>query len=294
MISIRQFQPADGAAARGLFRHGQEDFAESYLQTEADRAGFHEFVDGAITRDLADIQQSYVERRGSNFWIAERAGEPVGCIGLYRRSDEEAEIRRLAVDRNARRMGIASQLLDQAEEFARDAGYARTTVWTANHLTAATSFLDSRGYTEIEDHAFPDTSLSLHLYALSCEGPPARLSVHGGVGQWTGKADFVAVGVGDVIVAFPPRGIRRRPIRGVAGINYAAMVGVNVIHVQDAAAPPAHVGVMGEDQVQVAVADYQGRETSVGSAIQDGDAGTLMIKGDGARHVPHGQRDGAD
>ena len=62
MISIRQFQPADGEAARGLFRHGQEDFAESYLQTEEDRAGFHEFVDGAITRDLADIQQSYVER----------------------------------------------------------------------------------------------------------------------------------------------------------------------------------------------------------------------------------------
>ena len=166
MISIRQFQPADGEASRGLFRYGQEDFAESYLQTEEDRAGFHEFVDGAITRDLADIQQSYVERRGSNFWIAERAGEPVGCIGVYRRSDEEAEIRRLAVDRNARRMGIASQLLDRAEEFARDAGYARTTVWTANHLTAAMSFLASRGYSEIEDHAFPHTSLSLYLYAL--------------------------------------------------------------------------------------------------------------------------------
>ncbi len=90
----------------------------------------------------------------------------MGCIGVYRRSDEEAEIRRLAVDRNARRMGIASQLLDRAEEFARDAGYARTTVWTANHLTAAMSFLASRGYSEIEDHAFPHTSLSLYLYAL--------------------------------------------------------------------------------------------------------------------------------
>ena len=166
MISIRQFQRTDGEAARGLFLHGQEDFAESYLHKEEDRAGFREFLDGAITHDLADIQHSYVERPDSNFWIAEREGKPVGCIGVYRRSDDEAEIRRLAVDRNARRMGIASQLLDQAEEFARDAGYARTTVWTANHLTAALSFLASRGYGEIEEHAFPHTSLSLHLYAL--------------------------------------------------------------------------------------------------------------------------------
>ena len=52
------------------------------------------------------------------------------------------------------------------KNFARDAGYARTTVWTANHLTAAMSFLASRGYSEIEDHAFPHTSLSLYLYAL--------------------------------------------------------------------------------------------------------------------------------
>ena len=72
----------------------------------------------------------------------------------------------MAVDRAVRRMGIASRLLDLAEEFARDAGYVRTTVWTANHLTAAMSFLAHRGYREIEDHAFPHTSLTLYLYAL--------------------------------------------------------------------------------------------------------------------------------
>jgi N-acetylglutamate synthase-like GNAT family acetyltransferase len=166
MISIRHFKPEDNEASRGLFLHGQEDFAESYLHTAEDRTGFREFLDGAITRDLANIQRSYVERAGSNFWIAELEGKAVGCIGIYRRSDEEAEIRRLAVDRSVRRMGIASRLLDLAEEFARDAGYVRTTVWTANHLTAAMSFLAHRGYREIEDHAFPHTSLTLYLYAL--------------------------------------------------------------------------------------------------------------------------------
>ena len=76
------------------------------------------------------------------------------------------EIRRLAVDRSARRKGVASRLLDEAEEFCRDAGYARTIVWTSNHMSAAIGFLKHRGYHELEDHAFPHTSLTLYLYGL--------------------------------------------------------------------------------------------------------------------------------
>lgn len=166
MITIRQFRAEDAEAVRDLFAHAQDDFADSYLHNEADREGFREYLDGALTHDLAHVEQSYLQRRASNFWIAEMDGEPVGCIGAYRRDDEEAEIRRLAVDRSARRRGVASQLLDHAEEFCRDAGYERAIVWTANHMTAAIGFLKHRGYHELEDHAFPHTSLTLYLYAL--------------------------------------------------------------------------------------------------------------------------------
>ena len=166
MITIRQFQPEDADAVRELFAHAQDDFADSYLHNEADREGFREYLDGALTHDLAHVEQSYLQRRGSNFWIAEMDGRPVGCIGAYRREEDEAEIRRLAVDRSARRNGVASKLLEHAEEFCRDAGYARTIVWTSNHMTAAIGFLKHRGYHELEDHAFPHTSLTLYLYAL--------------------------------------------------------------------------------------------------------------------------------
>jgi GNAT superfamily N-acetyltransferase len=166
MIAVRQFLPDDADAVRDLFAHAQDDFAESYFHNEADREGFREYLDGALTHDLAHVEQSYLQRPGSNFWIAELDGIPVGCIGAYRRADEEAEIRRLAVDRSARRQGVASLLLDQAEDFCRDAGYARAIVWTANHMTAAIDFLQHRGYHELEDHAFPHTSLTLYLYAL--------------------------------------------------------------------------------------------------------------------------------
>ena len=166
MVNIRQFRSADAAAVRELFLHAQDDFVQSYLHTDADRQGFHEYLEGALTHDLAHIEQSYLDRAGSNFWVAELDGAPVACIGAYRRSDAEAEIRRLAVHRSARRSGIASRLLDHAEDFCRDAGYQRTIVWTSNHMTAAISFLHRRGYHELEDHAFPHTSLTLYLYAL--------------------------------------------------------------------------------------------------------------------------------
>lgn len=164
MITIRQFRPADAPAARDLFEHAQDDFVSSYLHTDADRQGFREYLDGALTHDLADIGRSYLERAGSNFWMAEWDGRPVGCIGAYHRSDAEAEIRRFAVHREARRRGIAGRLLDTAERFCRAAGYARAIVWTSNHMAAAIAFLERRGYREVEEHAFPHTSLTLYLY----------------------------------------------------------------------------------------------------------------------------------
>ncbi len=166
MLTIRQFRPDDAEAVRDLFAHAQDDSAANYLHTEADREGFHEYIDGALNHDLAHVERSYRQRPGSNFWVAQLAGPPVGCIGAYRRDDQEAEIRRLAVARSARRRGIASRLMDQAEEFCRDAGYDRAVIWTANHMTAAIAFLKHRGYHELEDHAFPHTGLTLYLYAL--------------------------------------------------------------------------------------------------------------------------------
>ena len=166
MIDIRLYRSGDYEAVREVFSHEQDDFVQSYLHTDEHRQEFSDYVEGALTRDLSDIQRSYLEHPGSNFWVAQRGGETVGCIGAYQRSHEEAEIRRLAVRRDARRLGIASRLLDHAEAFCRDNGYNRTIAWTYNHMPGAIAFLRRRGYRETEEHAFPHTSLRLYLYAL--------------------------------------------------------------------------------------------------------------------------------
>ena len=166
MLDIRVYNSRDYEAVREIFSHAQDDFVQSYLHSDEDRQDYNEYVAGALARDLSDIQRSYLQHAGSNFWVAVQDGETVGCIGAYQRDHEEAEIRRLAVLRDARRSGIASRLLDEAEGFCRNRGYLRTIAWTYNHMPGAIAFLRNRGYREIEDHAFPHTSLTLYLYAL--------------------------------------------------------------------------------------------------------------------------------
>ena len=166
MIDIRLYRSRDYEAVREIFSHAQDDFVQSYLHSDEDRQDYNEYVIGALARDLADIERSYLQHPGSNFWVAVHDDETVGCIGAYQRDGEEAEIRRLAVRRDARRLGVASQLLDHAEAFCRDYGYVRTIAWTYNHMPGAIAFLRRRGYSQIEEHAFPHTSLTLYLYAL--------------------------------------------------------------------------------------------------------------------------------
>ena len=167
MIVIRQFRAEDAEAVLNLFLHAQDDFTpRAICTTRPTGRGFTNISTVPLHMTWLTIEQSYLQRPGSNFWIAELEGQAVGCVGAYRRDEEEAEIRRLVVDGSARRRGVASQLLEQAEEFCRDAGYARAIVWTANHMSAAIAFLRHRGYHELEDHAFPHTSLTLYLYAL--------------------------------------------------------------------------------------------------------------------------------
>ena len=166
MVIIRPFRSDDADAVQRLFLEGQRDFMEGHFPAETAQQALDDYIHSALTGDLADITATYLERSGSNFWIAEQDGQPIGCLGVYRRSDAEAEIRRVAVDRNARRSGVASRLMDQAEAFCRAAGYARIILWTASFLTAAIDMYQRRGYRRVAEEGFPNTSIAIYQYTL--------------------------------------------------------------------------------------------------------------------------------
>jgi ribosomal protein S18 acetylase RimI-like enzyme len=86
-------------------------------------------------------------------FVAERAGQVVGYVyaGIEPLSwkelrDEAGFIHDIAVDEEARRSGVAGQLLDAAIAWLRDRGAPRVVLWTAEPNEAAQRLFAGRGF----------------------------------------------------------------------------------------------------------------------------------------------------
>lgn len=102
-------------------------------------------------RIVGDFIQQYEPER-ERCWIAEREGEPVGCVFLVRERAAEAtaRLRLLHVEAGARGLGLGKALVRQCTEFARQAGYRRIVLWTQSILVAARHLYANEGYRLIE------------------------------------------------------------------------------------------------------------------------------------------------
>ena len=84
------------------------------------------------------------------FVIAYRDGEAIGCGGLKLHGSDPAEIKRVWVDRAARGLGLARQLVTDLEDRARAAGAPAVQLDTNRALTEAIALYRSIGYVEID------------------------------------------------------------------------------------------------------------------------------------------------
>jgi DNA-binding MarR family transcriptional regulator/GNAT superfamily N-acetyltransferase len=130
-----------------IARHGVR-YAEEY--------GWDATMESLVAKIVAAYVDDHDPKRESA-WIAEVAGEPVGCVFCVRKDDDTAQLRLLLVEPAARGMGIGGRLVDECVTFARRAGYRRMVLWTQSILTSAHKIYAAKGFVlgeEERHHSF--------------------------------------------------------------------------------------------------------------------------------------------
>lgn len=98
--------------------------------------------------DLGDIEAAYVKRGGMFDVLVSPAGEISGTIGLYPAEPGTCELRKMYLEKSVRGQGHGRRLLDHALRRARELGFSRITLETANVLDNAIRLYKAYGFRE--------------------------------------------------------------------------------------------------------------------------------------------------
>jgi putative acetyltransferase len=138
-----------------VVRDGRDDDAEALISLIGDV--FAEYpgcvldVDGELP-ELRAVATSF-QRWGGRFWVAELEGERegerrvIGCVGMTPSAEGGGvELRKLYVEKSARKMGLGSALCAIVEGEARAMGAPFVELWSDTRFDRAHALYERRGY----------------------------------------------------------------------------------------------------------------------------------------------------
>jgi DNA-binding MarR family transcriptional regulator/GNAT superfamily N-acetyltransferase len=121
----------------------------------------HEYGwDGTYEALAAEIVAQFIKNydpKHERCWIAERDGVRVGAVLVAKSTNELAKLRLLHVEAEARGLGIGKRLVEECIRFARQARYAKMTLWTQSILFAARHIYKQANFQLVREerhHAF--------------------------------------------------------------------------------------------------------------------------------------------
>ena len=165
MLNIRTFRPDDAGAVRSLFSESLMDFAGNAIQA------MESYIASSLADDLADIPFHYLRSPCDHFWVAEVTGEIKGMVGIQRRDEEEAELRRMSVAGDARRQGIGRALLETTESFCVGLGYRQIRLTTVTLLQPAIAMYRKFGYQLTGEEAYGEITGQHFVKRLDATAP---------------------------------------------------------------------------------------------------------------------------
>ena len=150
MFKIRTFEDTDYSEVRSLFQRSLLEFSGNYI------TGMRLYVQSSLADDLIDIKKFYLGSLLNHFWVAEVDGAVKGMVGIETKGDGTAELRRMSVAKEVRRLGIASKLIEVAEDFCKSLGHKRINLTTVTLLVPAIKLYEKYGYTLQREESYGD------------------------------------------------------------------------------------------------------------------------------------------
>jgi GNAT superfamily N-acetyltransferase len=139
-FEIREFAPDDAAGVRELFIRVNRLLAPPEMKD-----AFEAYIARSLEEEIDRVSDYYRERAGG-FWVAVDSEKIVGVFGLEVSGDDAMELRRMYVDPDLRRRGIARRMLRVAEEECRRRGRSRMVLSTSELQREALSLYRHAGY----------------------------------------------------------------------------------------------------------------------------------------------------
>jgi putative acetyltransferase len=139
-VDVRPFRATDRDAVRDLFIRVNRSLAPAALKEK-----FEAYIARSLAEEIGRVADYYGERNGG-FWVAESAGAVVGMFGLEPAGPDAMELRRMYVAPEARRRGIARQMLVFAEDECRRRGLQSLTLSTSELQGEALALYRAAGY----------------------------------------------------------------------------------------------------------------------------------------------------
>ncbi|MEO8650767.1 MAG: GNAT family N-acetyltransferase [Hyphomicrobiaceae bacterium] len=139
-IEVRAFAAQDAVQVRALFIRVNRLLAPPKL-----KEAFERYITLSLGEEIDRIADYYSER-GGGFWVAVDGSRVVGMFGLEPSSATAMELRRMYVDPDARRRGIARTMLRYAEEECRRRNRSSLELSTSELQGDALALYRSGGY----------------------------------------------------------------------------------------------------------------------------------------------------